>query len=101
MSVTVTLGASTLNYNGQTNFLYNNFGPIGKVKKYPIYQTFNSNPYPQDVSMTIGTPNYFVRVYFRDGCFQDLPMGNVSNQAGWVNTTVGCDQCITDISAAM
>lgn len=101
MSVTTTLGASTLNYNGQTNFLYRNFGPVGKIKKYPISQTFNSNPFPQNVSMTIGTPDYFVRFYLRDGFYQDIPMGQVSNQVGWVNTSAGADQCITDISAVL
>jgi hypothetical protein len=45
------------------------------------------------------TTNYWVRCHFSDERFYDIPMGFVSNQAGWTNDQAGANQCITDLTA--
>lgn len=42
---------------------------------------------------------WVVRLHLNDKRWEDIPMGLVSNEAGWVNTQAGADQCIIDLTA--
>lgn len=68
--------------------------------------TQDDYPDPQDTdtlcdSQIAAAPEvqWVVRMQLTNNRWEDIPMGLVSNQAGWVNTEAGAAQCIADLTS--
>lgn len=99
-NITLTTGLMAVVYdNGDTADFNLEEGTSVKVdsSRRPVHQTV-----AEPGNMAIGfQEEWFVLVRFSDGSTPyRIWMGEVDNQAGWVNTQAGANQCRADISAA-
>jgi hypothetical protein len=102
-NITLTTGEMAVTLpNGDTQSFNLNTDVSAKLMRYRVFKQVpvtNVDPAPLATSMTY-TTDYVVKLRFNDNSEYDIKMGTVTNQAGWVNTQTGANQCVTDIQAA-
>jgi len=69
---------------------------VMRYRRFNQVPVTNVDPAPLATSITIST-DYVVKLRFNDNSEYDIKMGEVDNQAGWVNTQVGANACVANL----
>lgn len=99
-NITLSAGKMAVTFdNGDTAIFNLTTDVSAKVMRYRRFNQVpvtNVDPAPLATSITIST-DYVVKLRFNDNSEYDIKMGEVDNQAGWVNTQVGANACVANL----
>ena len=99
-NITLTAGKVAVTLDNADTAVFNlTTGVSAKVMRYRRFNQVpvtNVDPAPIATSITIST-DFVVKVRFNDNSEYDIKMGEVDNQATWLNSQTGANNCVAAI----